>query len=343
MKYSQLGKSGLVVSKLSIGCMLFGGEGEYFGLKYSLGFKEAEQLVSHSIDSGINLFDTANMYNSGKSEEMLGKILGNKRKSVLISSKIGFRVGNEIFNSGISYKHIIEQCEDSLKRLKTDYIDLFSLHIDDPITSIEEIARALENLQSSGKIRYSGISNWQAWRTTSLAQWQKNRGYSPVISAQMHYSLLNRGIEDEFLPMAENYGIGIMAWSPLSGGFLTGKYSRANPKPEDGRLNTFDLHLFDREKGYTIIEKVLEIAKKHNTSATAVSIAWLLSKKYCSSILLGVSKLSQFKDNLDSLEVILSKEEVQLLDDISKEPLKYPGVFVNFQDSQLKEAKVVIQ
>lgn len=339
MKYTQLGKSGLVVSKLSVGCMLFGGEGEYYGLKYSLGYKEADELISRSIDSGINLFDTANMYNAGKSEEMLGKILGTKRKSVLISTKIGFRVGNEPFNAGISYKHIIEQCNQSLKRLNTETIDILQLHLEDPITPIEEIAKALDYLQVSGKALYIGVSNWQAWRTTALAQLQKDRGYSPIVAAQMHYSLLNRGIEDEFLPMASEYGIGILAWGPLSGGFLTGKYTRSNPKPGDARLNTFDLNLFDREKGYTVLEKVLEIAKKHDTSPTAISLAWLLSKKNISSILLGISKLSQWKDNLDSLTVDLSEEELKSMDTISADSPRYPGVFVNFQDAVLKEAK----
>lgn len=339
MRYSQLGKSGLVVSRLSIGSMLFGGEGDYFGLKYSLGPKEAEELISKSIESGINLFDTANMYNAGKSEEMLGKALGQKRKSVLISTKLGFRAGNEAFNAGVNYKHIVEQCEMSLKRLNSDYIDILSLHLDDPITSVEEVAKALEHLQASGKIRYAGVSNWQAWRTASLAQLQKDRGYSQIASGQMHYSLLNRGIEEEFVPMAENYGIGIMVWSPLSSGFLTGKYTRSNPKPENGRLNTFDLNLFDRQKGYLVIDKVLEIAKKHNTSATSISIAWLLSKKSNSTIILGVSKLSQLKDNLDSLQIELTKEEIQALEEISQESPRYPGVFVNFQDRILKDAE----
>ena len=189
MRYSQLGKSGLVVSRLSIGSMLFGGEGDYFGLKYSLGLKEAEELISKSIESGINLFDTANMYNAGKSEEILGNVLGQKRKSVLISTKLGFRSGQETFNAGVNYKHIVEQCELSLKRLKSDYIDILSLHVDDPITSIEEVAKAFEHLQASGKIRYAGVSNWQAWRTAALAQYQKDRGYFPIVSGQMHYSI----------------------------------------------------------------------------------------------------------------------------------------------------------
>lgn len=341
MKYSQLGKSGLVVSRLSIGTMLFGGEGDYFGLKYSINQKQADELISKSIEVGVNLFDSANMYNNGQSEIMLGKALGARRKSVLISTKLAFRTGEEVFNAGISYKQIIEQCDASLKRLNTDYIDILSLHTDDPITPMEEVAKGLEHLQAQGKIRYIGNSNWQAWKAAGFIQLQKDRGYSPLISAQMHYSLLNRSLEEEFIPMAEHYGLGLMIWSPLSSGFLSGKYTRTNPKPEDGRLNTFDLNLFDREKGYTIIEKVIEIAKKNNSTPTAVSLAWLLSKKYCSTIIIGVSKLEQLKANFDSISLNLSQEDIQSLDDIAKPVIRYPGVFVNFYDQKLKEAKVV--
>lgn len=340
MKYSQLGNSGLVVSRLSIGTMLFGGEGDYFGLKYSIDQKTADALISKSIEMGINLFDTANMYNNGQSEIMLGKALGSKRKSVLISSKLAFRTGEEVFNAGISYKQIIEQCEASLKRLNTDYLDILFLHTEDPITPMDEIAKALENLQTQGKIRYAGVSNWQAWKTASLIQLQKERRYSPLVSAQMHYSLLNRSIEEEFIPMSSHHGLGLMIWSPLSSGFLTGKYTRSNPKPENGRLNTFDLNLFDREKAYTVVEKVSELAKKHNTNPTAISIAWLLAKKICATILVGVSKLEQLQDNIDSLALDLSTEEIALLDEVSKQDVRYPSIFLNFLDSKLKEAKV---
>jgi len=341
MKYIQLGNSGLVVSRLSIGTMLFGGEGDYYGLKYSLNQDDADTLVAESIEQGINLFDTANMYNSGISEIMLGKSLGAKRKSVLISTKLAFRTGDEVFNAGIGYKQIIEQCEASLKRLGTDYIDILSLHTDDPVTPFEETAKAMEHLQAQGKIRYPGFSNWQAWKAAGFLKMQKDRGYSPFISAQMHYSLLNRSLDEEFIPMIMHYGVGLMVWSPLSGGFLTGKYTRSNPAPEGARLNTFDLHLFDREKGYSIIEKVTDIAKKYHTSPAAVSLAWLLSKRYCSTIIIGISKLDQFQDNMDSVSLNLSPEDIKVLDDISAPETGYPAIFVNMQDQQLKDAKIM--
>lgn len=341
MKYIQLGNSGLVVSRLSMGTMLFGGEGDYYGLKYSLNQSDADRLISESIEFGINLFDTANMYNSGKSEIMLGKSLGAKRKSVLVSTKLAFRTSEEAFNAGIGYKQIIEQCEASLKRLNTDYIDILSLHTDDPVTPFEETLKAMEHLQVQGKIRYPGFSNWQAWKAAGTLQLQKDLGYSPFISAQMHYSLLNRSLDEEFIPMIKHYGLGLMIWSPLSGGFLTGKYTRSNPAPEGARLNTFDLHLFDREKGYSIIDMVMEIAKKNNTTPIAVALAWLLSKKYCSTVMVGVSKLSQLKDNLDSVNLELSKEDIKILNDISAPELRYPATFVNLQDQQLRDAKII--
>ncbi|NUM72364.1 MAG: aldo/keto reductase [Ignavibacteriaceae bacterium] len=340
MKYSQLGNSGLIVSRFATGTMLFGGEGDFYGLKYSLDQSAADELVTRSIDFGINIFDTANMYNAGQSEIMLGKALKGRRSSVLISDKISFRAGSEAFNAGISYKHIIEQCEISLRRLGTDCIDILSLHTDDPVTPIEETAKALEHLQQQGKIRYAGMSNWPVWKTAAIIQLQKDRGYSPLVSAQMHYSLLNRELDAEFVSMAKHFGLGMMVWSPLSSGFLTGKYTRSNPKPEEGRLNSFDLNLFDREKAYDVVDVVRDIAARHNTSPTAVSLAWLLSKSYCSAIIIGVSKISQLQDNFNALSVELDSEDLERLEKITALRIPYPASFSAFNDPVLSAAKV---
>jgi aryl-alcohol dehydrogenase-like predicted oxidoreductase len=246
MQYIQLGNSGLVVSRLTLGTMLFG-KGDYFGMKYTIDLPTAKELVAESIDRGINIFDTADMYCNGLSETFLGEALGKRRQDVLITTKACFRGGEQVFNSGINYKHLIESCERSLKRLNTDYIDLYLLHGDDPITPISETLKAIENLTQRGLIRYAGFSNWLTWKAATALQIQHSLNYSPFITSQMHYSLLNRDIEHEFAPFLEHTGTGLMVWSPLSGGFLTGKYTRENPQPEDGRLNTFDLKLFDRE------------------------------------------------------------------------------------------------
>ena len=333
MKYSQLGNSGLIVPRLTIGTMLFGGEGDFFGLKYSITQDDANKLVARALDAGINFFDTANMYNNGRSEEMLARALGNRRAESLISTKIGFRAGNAPSETGISAKQIIEQCEKSLRRLGTDYIDVLLLHLEDPITPIDEISRGLEILTMQGKIRYSGVSNFQAWKTGALAHVQLQWGRSPIISAQMHYSLLNRSIEEEFIPMAQHYGIGLMVWSPLSSGFLTGKYTRENPNPDGARLNTFDLQLFDREKSYDVVDVVLRIAQKHQTSATAIALAWLMTKPVCSTIIVGVSKMSQFADNLAAIDISLDEHDLEELETVSHVPQRYPTVFLGMADA----------
>jgi aryl-alcohol dehydrogenase-like predicted oxidoreductase len=339
MKYKQLGKSGLVVSELTFGCMLFG-EGEMWGMKYTYNQAQATKIIDECIEKGINFFDTADMYNNGVSEQILGKSLSKKRKDVLISTKTSFRAGNQAFNAGVNYKHILEQVEKSPKNLNTDYIDVLLLHNDDPITPIDETLRAIEQLQQRGMIRYGGLSNYQAWKAGTMTQRQKDLNYAPFIASQMHYSLLNREVETEFIPMSQHHGIGMMAWSPLSSGFLTGKYTRENPEPENARLNTFDLGLFDRNWAYDVVEKVKAIASKYDTSTIAVSIAWLLRKQVVSTVIVGVSKQSQLADNLAGAELTLSAEDLAELDAITAQPVRYPNTFIKMQDAILKEAKI---
>lgn len=338
MQYIQLGNSGLVVSRLTTGCMLFG-QGDYNGMKYTLDQPAVGQLIGRSIDAGINFFDTANGYNAGESERMLGRALGAKRPDVLIATKLAFRTGPAAFNAGISHKHIVEQAEASLKRLNTDYIDVLLLHNDDPITPVEETVKAMEVLQQQGKIRYAGFSNWSAWKAATAIQLQKDRHYSPFVAAQMHYSLLNRHLEHEFVPMAQHHGLGLMVWSPLSSGFLTGKYTRENPEPDEARLNTFDLGLFDRDWAYGVVERVSAIASAYDSTPATVALAWLLSKRYASTLIVGVSKLSQLEANLAAVELTLSPDDLVELDQLTQPPTQYPQTFIALQDAVLREAK----
>lgn len=338
MKYKQLGNSGLIVSELCLGTMTFG-QGEHFGFQSTIDEKKASQLVDNAIDNGINFFDTADGYGNGQSEIILGKVLNKKRKDVLITTKLSFRTGEQAFNAGVNSKHIIEQCHNSLKNLQTDYIDVLLLHNDDPITPIDETLKALENLVQQGKVRYIGFSNYQAWKAAAMTQRQKDLHYSPFVASQMHYSILNREVEREIIPMSLHYGIGMMVWSPLSSGFLTGKYTRDNPTPKDSRLNNFDLGLFDRELGYTVIDKLTEIAKRHNTTITAISLSWLLTKKVVSSVIIGVSKTEQLKENLACQEIQLSEKEINEIDELTKVEPKYPATFINLQDPILLNAK----
>ena len=338
MKYKQLGNSGLIVSELCLGTMTFG-QGEHFGFQSTIDEKKASELVDNAIDNGINFFDTADGYGNGQSEIILGKVLNKKRKDVLITTKLSFRTGEQAFNAGVNSKHIIEQCHNSLKNLQTDYIDVLLLHNDDPITPIDETLKALENLVQQGKVRYIGFSNYQAWKAAAMTQRQKDLHYSPFVASQMHYSILNREVEREIIPMSLHYGIGMMVWSPLSSGFLTGKYTRENPTPKDSRLNNFDLGLFDRELGYTVIDKLTEIAKRHNTTITAISLSWLLTKKVVSSVIIGVSKTEQLKENLACQEIQLSEKEINEIDELTKLEPQYPATFINLQDPILLNAK----
>jgi aryl-alcohol dehydrogenase-like predicted oxidoreductase len=317
--------------------MLFG-QGDYYGMKYTLDQPAVDELIGRSMDAGINFFDTANGYNNGESERMLGRALGQKRTDVLIATKLAFRAGPQAFNAGIGHKHIIEQAEASLKRLGTDYIDVLLLHNDDPITPVEETIKAMELLQQQGKIRYAGFSNWSAWKAATAIQLQKDWHYSPFVAAQMHYSLLSRHLEHEFVPMAQHHGLGLMVWSPLSSGFLTGKYTRANPEPEEARLNTFDLGLFDRNWAYDVVEQVKAMAERYQSSPATVALAWLLAKRHASTIIVGVSKLSQLEANVAAVGLTLSANDIAQLDALTQPPVLYPQTFVGLQDATLRAA-----
>lgn len=334
MKYNQLGDSGLIVSELTLGTMNFG-EGVSGGLNLVFNQKEAEKLVDKSIEFGINLFDTADIYSNGTSEEILGKALKGKRNDVLVSTKYSFRSGNQPFNVGVNSKHLIQQTEQSLKKLGTDYLDIVLLHNDDPITPIDETLRTMEILVQKGLVRYVGLSNYQAWKASAMIQRQKDLNFQFFTASQMHYSILNREMEHEFIPMSLHHGIGMMVWSPLSSGFLTGKYTKKNPEPEAARLNSFDLGLFDRELSYEVIEKLKEIAKNHECSVADVSIAWLLSKKVVSTVIVGVSNLTQLESNVNATKVELLKEEIQIIDDLTQPEVRYPATFNGYQDELL--------
>ncbi len=338
MNYRQLGNSGLIVSELSLGAMTFG-KWDFGGFKGTLDLKEATQVTNKAMENGINFFDTADMYGGGESERILGKTLEGKRQDAIIATKISFRAGNQPFNAGVGTKHLIQQVELSLKNLNTDYIDVLLLHNDDPITPIEETLKTLENLVNNGKVRHIGFSNYQAWKASTMLQYQKDHNYTPFVASQMHYSILNREVENEIVPMSLHHKVGMMVWSPLSSGFLSGKYTKENPAPQDGRLNSFDLGLFDRELGYKVIEKLQILTQKYNTNIIAISLAWLLAKKVVSSVIIGVSKLEQLDANLQAIGLELSKEDIQMIDELTKPPLVYPNTFSLIQDQALAKAK----
>jgi aryl-alcohol dehydrogenase-like predicted oxidoreductase len=331
MEYVRLGNTGLIVSRLAFGVMTFGSVADASSPLAAVAKtpeNEARNLIGRSLDAGINFFDTADAYSGGQTEIFLGRALGSRRKDVVISTKVGFRTGEAITRTGASFRYILAAAEQSLSRLNTDYIDLLSIHRFDPYTPAEETARALENLVQRGLVRYVGYSNWTAWQAAKLLGIQRLNRFSPVIAAQMYYSLIGRDLEHEVIPFCQDAGIGIVVWSPLASGFLTGRYTRQDPTDGGkGRLAGFDFLPHDREKSYELIDKMKAIAQRHKATVAQVALAWLLAKSHVASILLGASKMAQLEDNLGSLGVKLSPHEMQELDTFTAPPPLYPNWF----------------
>jgi aryl-alcohol dehydrogenase-like predicted oxidoreductase len=325
MQYTTLGKTGLVVSRLAFGAMTFG-EGQLVpGVTNSIDQSIADQMVGRVLDAGINLFDTADAYTNGQSEIMLGKALESCRDQVIIATKAGFRSGDAITDTGSSYRHVMAAVEASLKRLNTDYIDLYQLHIPDPITPLEETLRALDDVVRQGKVRYIGYSNFPAWKAAKMIGIQQQHNYARFVAAQMYYSLLGRDLEQEVVPFVEDAGIGVLVWSPLAGGFLSGKYTRENPSPEGARLNEFKIPPIDVEQGYDVVDAIKSIAQAHSASPAQVAIAWILTKPFISSIIVGANKMHQLEDNLKAVDLTLSDAEIHQLDTLTAPRSLYPG------------------
>ena len=325
MKYAQFGSTGLVVSRLALGAMTFG-QGTLVGeLVNDIDEKTADRMVGTALDAGVNFFDTADMYTEGQSEVMLGKALKRKRTEVVIATKCGFRSGEAVISAGLSYRYVLQAVEASLRRLSTDYIDLFLLHIPDPLTPVEETARALQTAMDKGWIRYAGCSNFPAWKAQKLLSCQEKMGFQPLAGAQMYYSLLGRDIEHEWVPFLADSGLGLMVWSPLASGFLTGKYTRKTPVPEGARRAKFDFPPVDVEKGYAVVDQLQSIAESRNASVPQAAIAWLLAKPAVSSVIVGATKIAQLQDNLGAADLELTGEEVAALDEATETPAPYPA------------------
>lgn len=336
MQYSRLGNSGLVVSRLAFGAMTFGqGQGPFAEVS-KVDAALADQMIGRTLDAGINHFNTANGYTGGQSETMLGKALGAKRRDVVISTKVGFRTGPPMLHQGLSRQAILAACEDSLRRLGTDYIDVYLVHRVDVNTPVEETVSALESLVQQGKVRYTGFSNWPAWMAAKAVGIQKASGASPFRAAELYYSLLGRDFEHDLEPFVHDAGIGVFVWSPLAGGLLSGKYSRENPQGGGGRLNSLELLPHNREQAYDVVDELRRIGQARNASPAQLSIAWLLAKRTVSSVLIGANKIAQLEDNLAAAELQLSEEEVARLDALTAPPIPYPNWFTaRVQDPQV--------
>jgi aryl-alcohol dehydrogenase-like predicted oxidoreductase len=341
MQYAKLGNTGLIVSRISYGVMTFGiaPDSDLRSSVWKTGQDDADALIQRALDAGINFFDTADMYAAGQSEEMLARGLGSRRKDVVISTKVGFRSGDAVLQAGASFRYILQATEASMRRLKTDYIDLLSIHKPDPFTPFEESARALDNLVTRGLVRYIGYSNFSAWQAAKFLGIQKHHNYSPFVAAQMYYSLVGRDIEHEVAPFCQDAGIGIVVWSPLAGGFLTGRYTRQDPTGGKGRLASFDLLPHDKEKGYDLIERMKEIGQRYEASVAQIALAWLLSKSFVTTALVGASRISQLEDNLGAAGLQIAAEDLAALDAMTEPTPIYPNWFQKLGlDSTANEA-----
>jgi aryl-alcohol dehydrogenase-like predicted oxidoreductase len=328
MQYQRLGNSGLIVSRMAFGAMTFGQSEGLFAAISKVGQDLADQLVGRVLDAGVNFFNTADVYTEGQSETMLGKALGARRKDAIIATKVGFRTGPALTDQGLSRHHILASAEASLRRLGTDYIDVYLVHRVDRHTPVEETLEALDALVKSGKVRHAGFSNWPAWMAAKAVGIQERRGLARFQAAEMYYSLVGRDLEHEVAPFATDAGVGIMVWSPLAGGFLTGKYTRDNPKGDGGRLTGFNMLPYDPEHGHKVVDHLRTLASAHGATPAQVALAWVLSKPFVASVLMGSNKLSQLEDNLAAANLRLSTEELAALDKVSAPPVQYPGWFM---------------
>ena len=338
MQYSRLGNTGLIVSRLSFGAMTFGTDTRFPSVT-KVDMDGARALVNRSLEAGINFFDTANGYAHGQSETMLGQLLRDRRQDVVIATKAGFRNGEAMTQAGLSRVHILAACDASLKRLQTDYIDLYIVHKEDRFTPLHETLEALNDLVRAGKVRYIGFSNWSAWKAAAAFRIQAEERWAKFTSGQMYYSLLGRDVEHEIVPFMEYAHLSMTVWSPLAGGFLSGKYTRENLKAEENRLSGFDLLPYDKEFGFKLVEKLRDIARRHDASVAQASLAWLLTKRVVASIIIGATKLHQLDDNLKSVNVKLSDEEIANLNAATAPTPLYPNWFNTMTvDAKHKEA-----
>ncbi|QKJ88849.1 Aldo/keto reductase [Paramixta manurensis] len=328
MRNRKLGDTGLFVSELCLGTMTFGGEEGMWGKIGSLQQNEVDTVVGKALDEGINFIDTANVYAGGRSEIMTGQALKNlnvPRENVVVATKVFGESGTASANSrGSSRFHIMEAVKASLKRLQLDHIDLYQLHGFDPATPIEETLRALDTLVQHGHVRYIGVSNWAAWQIVKAQGTAERLGLSRFSSLQAYYTLAGRDLERELVPMLQSEKIGLMVWSPLAGGLLSGKYSREMEAEAGSRRLEFDFPPVNKDRAWDCVDVMREIAERHQVSVAQIALAWLLHQPVVSSVIIGAKRLEQLTDNIAATQVQLSEQELAQLDKVSALPTEYP-------------------
>ena len=336
MRYNQLGRTGLYVSELCLGAMTFGG-GETQGLWAAVGSldqQQANQIIRKSLDAGINFIDTANVYHAGRSESIVGraiKDLGVKRSDLVVATKFYGAMGTGPNDLGASRGHIMDQVSGSLERLQTDHIDLYQIHATDIITPIDETLRALDDLVSQGMVRYIGASNWAAWRIAKALGISERRGFVRFETVQAYYTIAGRDLERDLVPLMQDEKLGLMVWSPLAGGLLSGKYGPGSPDPEGARRASFDFPPVNKDRAWACVDAMRKIAEAQGSTVARVALAWLLHQPVVTSVIIGAKTPEQLQDNLGAVSLKLSDDDVKALDEVSKLPPEYPGWMVNMQ------------
>jgi aryl-alcohol dehydrogenase-like predicted oxidoreductase len=336
MRYNTLGGTGLLVSEICLGTMTFGGGGIWTAIG-QVDQSAADRLVARALDAGVNFIDTADVYSLGLSEELTGRAMANSgrpRTDIVLATKAMGTVGKGPNDRGASRGHVMDAVKASLKRLGTDYIDLYQIHGFDRTTPVEETVRALEDLVRQGHVRYVGCSNWPAWQIMKALGIADHRGWTRFATLQAYYTIAGRDLEREIVPLLEEQKVGLMVWSPLAGGLLTGKFDRDGKGPEGSRRISFDFPPVDRDRAFKCIDAMRPIAEAHGVSVARVALAWLLSKPFVSTIIVGAKTVEQLDDNLAASDLRLTAEEIAALDAVSALPPEYPGWMVERQNVQ---------
>ncbi|MGF1465461.1 MAG: aldo/keto reductase [Sandaracinaceae bacterium] len=334
MEYRPLGRTGLHVSSICLGTMTWGGRG-FWEVIGKVGQDAVNEQLSRAIDAGVNFIDTANVYHEGLSEEMLGKAIragDTGREQLVLATKVRGRMRPGINGAGLTRTHILHEVEQSLRRLATDYIDLYQIHGLDPLTPMDETLRALDDLVRSGKVRYLGVSNHAAWRIAKALGRSDRSGWARFESVQAYYTIAGRDLEREVVPLCLEESLSVLVWSPQAGGLLSGKFSRDSDGPEGSRRAAFDFPPVNRERAFDTVDAMRPIAEAHGCSVARVAQAWLLHQPAVTSIIIGAKTNEQLDDNLKAVELPLTDEPLEALDEVSALPPEYPGWMESFQN-----------
>jgi aryl-alcohol dehydrogenase-like predicted oxidoreductase len=336
MHYRPFAHTGLFVSEVCLGAMTFGGKG-FWEVVGKLGASEVERFVGTAFDAGVNLIDTADVYSEGESERLVGAALAalkRPRDLVIVATKVRGRTGPGVNQIGLSRSHILSSIDASLSRLKLDFVDLYQIHGTDRETPIEETVRALDDVVRSGKARYVGFCNLSAWYAMKALAFSGAQGVARFVSAQAYYSIAGRDIEREIVPLAKEEGLAILPWSPLAGGLLSGKFDFEHPGPAGSRRTSFDFPPVDKTRAASVVKAMRIVADAMGVSVSRVALAWLLSRPFVTSVIIGAKTPEQLGDNLAATDVKLSADDIAMLDAVSALPPEYPGWMLDWQDRE---------